>query len=292
MGVAHLALDLGPGGERRHRVDHHHVERAGADQHVGDLERLFAGVGLGDQQLVDIDPDAGGVGRVHGVLGVDVGADAAVALGLGDDVHGQGGLARGLRTEDLDHTATREPADAEGDVQRERPVDDGLDVHRGLLAHLHDRALAELLLDLAEGHLECLLSFHCHVFSSFVGVLRRAGAPVGETGYDRFAPTVGAGLRTVDGPYRRGVTLNAGRGHDCSYEQAFDQAFRGATRTGRDRRGAERGASRRRELVAAARIPTPSRPNGQGTRPRRAAGQHHGDQHPPGRRAPVAGGRG
>jgi hypothetical protein len=31
------------------------------------------------------------------VLGVDVGADAAVALGLGDDVGGEGGLAGALR---------------------------------------------------------------------------------------------------------------------------------------------------------------------------------------------------
>ena len=29
-----------------------------------------------------------------------------------------------------------------------------------LLAELHDRALAVLLLDLAERHVECLLSFH------------------------------------------------------------------------------------------------------------------------------------
>jgi hypothetical protein len=42
VAVAHLALDLGPGHERGHRVDDDDVERAGADQHVGDLERLLA----------------------------------------------------------------------------------------------------------------------------------------------------------------------------------------------------------------------------------------------------------
>ena len=35
-----------------------------------------------------------------------------------------------------------------------------LDGHGGLLAHLHDRALAELLLDPGEGHLECLVTLH------------------------------------------------------------------------------------------------------------------------------------
>ena len=66
----------------------------GADQHVGDLERLLAGVGLGDQQVVHVDPDGPGVHRVHGVLGIDVGADPTVALRLGHHVHGEGGLPR------------------------------------------------------------------------------------------------------------------------------------------------------------------------------------------------------
>ena len=52
--VAHLPLDLGPGHQRRHRVDHDDVEGRGAHQHVGDLERLLAGVRLGHQQLVDV----------------------------------------------------------------------------------------------------------------------------------------------------------------------------------------------------------------------------------------------
>ena len=46
VGVAHVALDLGPRGEGGHRVDDEHVERARADQHVGDLQGLLTGVGL------------------------------------------------------------------------------------------------------------------------------------------------------------------------------------------------------------------------------------------------------
>ena len=33
------------------------IDRAGTDQHLGDLERLLAVVGLGDQQLVDVDAE-------------------------------------------------------------------------------------------------------------------------------------------------------------------------------------------------------------------------------------------
>jgi hypothetical protein len=76
--VAHLALDLGLGRQRRDRVDHHDVHRAGAHQHVGDLERLLAGVGLRHQQVVHVHAELLGVARVERVLGVHERAGAAV----------------------------------------------------------------------------------------------------------------------------------------------------------------------------------------------------------------------
>ena len=68
-----------------------------AHQGVGDLERLLAGVGLRDQQLVDVDAELSGVAGIERVLGVDEGADAARLLRLGDAVQGERGLARGFR---------------------------------------------------------------------------------------------------------------------------------------------------------------------------------------------------
>ena len=80
MAVAHLAFDLRAGHQSRHRVDHDDVDRARADQGVGDLEGLLAVVGLADQELVDVDAEPAGVARVEGVLGVDEGRDAAAFL--------------------------------------------------------------------------------------------------------------------------------------------------------------------------------------------------------------------
>ena len=126
--VAHLALELDPRGQRRDRVDGDHVDRAGADQDVDDLERLLAVVGLGDEQLVGVDADPPRVDRVHRVLGVDEGADAATGLSLGDDVVDQRRLARGLGAEDLDDPAARDAADAEREIERQRSGRDRLDV--------------------------------------------------------------------------------------------------------------------------------------------------------------------
>jgi hypothetical protein len=128
--LAHLALDLGARRQRRHRIDHQHVDRARAHQRVGDLERLLAGVGLGDQQIVQVDAELAGIDRVERVLGVDEGADAALLLRLGDGVQRERRLARGFRPVDLDDAPARQAADAERDVEAERARRNRLDLDR------------------------------------------------------------------------------------------------------------------------------------------------------------------
>ena len=68
------------------------VQRAGADQHVGDLERLLTGVGLGHQQRVRIHAELLGVIRIQRVLGVDERGDATCGLGVGHRVQRDGCL--------------------------------------------------------------------------------------------------------------------------------------------------------------------------------------------------------
>jgi hypothetical protein len=63
VSVAHLALDLRFRHERGDGVDRDDVEGAGADEQLRDLERLFAGIGLRDEQVVDVDADPAGVLR-------------------------------------------------------------------------------------------------------------------------------------------------------------------------------------------------------------------------------------
>src|SRR3954454_1258155 len=153
--VAHLALELRSRRQRRHGVDRDHVDRAGAHEHVRDLERLLAVVGLRDQQLVDVDPDVLGVQRVHRMLRVDERADAAELLGLGQHVVDERRLTGRLRPVDLDDAAARHAADTERKVERQRPRGDGIDLDlRALVAHPHQRALAELALDLGQRALQ------------------------------------------------------------------------------------------------------------------------------------------
>ena len=130
------------------------------DQRVGDFERLLAGVGLRDEKLVHVDVELAGIDRIERVLGVDEGAGAAELLGLGDAGERQRGLARALRPVDLDNPAARQPADAERHVQPDGAGRDRLDLDGGTVAELHDRALAEGPLDLAERRVQCLLFVH------------------------------------------------------------------------------------------------------------------------------------
>jgi hypothetical protein len=70
---------------------------------------------------------------------------------FGDDLQRERGLAGGLGAVDFDHAAARQAADAQRDVEAQRPGGDDLDVLDDFaVAQAHDRALAELLLDLGE----------------------------------------------------------------------------------------------------------------------------------------------
>ena len=102
-------------------------------------------------------------GRVHRVLGVDEGADAAAPLRLGHHVVDERRLARGLGAEDLDDAAARQPADAERQVERERTGRDRADGDLWAVAHAHHRPLAELALDLPERDVERFLAFHAFI---------------------------------------------------------------------------------------------------------------------------------
>ena len=113
--VAHLALDFGARRQRRDRIDDQHVDGARAHQRVGDLERLLAGVGLRNQEIVEIDAELAGIDRIERMFGVDEGADAALLLRLGDDMQRQRRLARGFRAR-----RSRSPGRAAGRRRRAR----------------------------------------------------------------------------------------------------------------------------------------------------------------------------
>ena len=191
LAVAHLAIDFGARRQRRNGIDDEHVDRAGADQSIGDFKRLLACIGLGDQQLVEIDAKLAGIDGIERMFGVDEGTDAAQLLRFGDDMQRQRRLAGGFRAINLDHPATRQTADAKRDIEPERPRRNGLDFNRRALAEAHDRALAEGALDLGYGSVERLglvhgCSFHkaeirlAHrIFPSDMGA-RTSAMPIAE----------------------------------------------------------------------------------------------------------------
>ncbi|MCY1541391.1 hypothetical protein D9M68_770800 [compost metagenome] len=167
--IAHLAFDFGLGHQGGHRVDDDEVNGTRAHQRVGDFQRLLARIRLRDQQIGEVDPQLGGVLHIQGVFGVDERAGAADFLHFGDDLQRERGLARGFRTIDLDHAAAGQAADAQRDVQPERPRGNHLDVVRDLVvAVAHDRALAELLFDLRKRGGKRLGLFRCGGLGGFV----------------------------------------------------------------------------------------------------------------------------
>ena len=60
----------------------------------GDFEGLLTIVGLGNEEVIDIDTQLFGVATVEGVLGVDEGGEATGFLGFGNGVQGKRGFTR------------------------------------------------------------------------------------------------------------------------------------------------------------------------------------------------------
>jgi len=113
VAIAHVAFDFGLRHEGGHGVDDDDVDRVRPHEHVGDLERLLAVVGLADEELVGLHAELARVARVERVLGVDERRHAPGLLDLGDRVERERGLAARFGPVDLDDAPPRVAADAE-----------------------------------------------------------------------------------------------------------------------------------------------------------------------------------
>ena len=172
MAVAHLALQLGARHQCRHRVDDDDVDRTRAHQHFHDLQRLLAGVGLRDQQVVEVHAELGRVDWIERVLGVDEGRHARGLLRLRHRLQRERGLARGFRAVDLDDAALGQASDAERGVHGHGAGRDHVSGDaRVALSHAEDGALAVVLLDLAQRRVKIVLCCLFHWGSPFSGWL-------------------------------------------------------------------------------------------------------------------------
>ena len=103
--VAHVAFEFRLRGQGSDRIHHHKGHRARPDKGVGDLKRLLPGIGLRDQQFIQIHAKFFRILRIKRMFGVHKGTDAALFLFFCNAVKGQRGLARAFRPIDLDDPA-------------------------------------------------------------------------------------------------------------------------------------------------------------------------------------------
>jgi len=75
--IAHFAFDLALGVSAATESINQYVDRARTHQVVSDFERLLAGVGLGNQEVVEIDAKLARIDGIKRMFSVDKGANAA-----------------------------------------------------------------------------------------------------------------------------------------------------------------------------------------------------------------------
>ena len=150
MRVAHFAFQFRLRHQRRHRVDHHHVNRSGAHQRIGDFQRLFARIRLRNQEVVNIHADFLGIRRVKRVFGINKRTRPALFLRLRDNAQRQRRLARAFRPVYFHNSAFRQTADSERNVQPDGAGGNRLNINLGILPQPHNGAFAERSFNLAQ----------------------------------------------------------------------------------------------------------------------------------------------
>ena len=149
--IAHFAFQFSLGRQCRNRINNDQINGPGAGQRINDFKRLLAGVGLRNQQLLQVDAEFLCVLNVQRMFGIDEGAGAADFLHLGNHLQRQRGLARRLGAVDFNHPAARQAADAECNIETQRAGGNHLNVFNDFAGtQLHDGAFAKLLFNLGQ----------------------------------------------------------------------------------------------------------------------------------------------
>jgi len=136
---AHLALQFRLRHQGRHGVHDDHIQCVGAGQRLADGQRFFATVRLRYQQVIQVDSQSLGIGRIQRVLGVNECRQSAPFLGISDHVQHKGRFARRLGAKDFHHAPARYAAHAQRQVQRQGAGGDDLDSpERSRVTQAHD----------------------------------------------------------------------------------------------------------------------------------------------------------
>ena len=142
--VADFAVDFCLRSKRRDAVHDDKVDAVASDKRFGNVQSLFAAVGLRDVQVVDLNAESLRVIRIERVLRVDKRRHTALFLCFCDHMKRDGRFARRFGPVNFDNSAARNAAYAESDVKSKTARGDCFDLLNFGLAEFHNRALTEL----------------------------------------------------------------------------------------------------------------------------------------------------
>ena len=163
MGVPHIPFNFRFGHQSCYGVDDDDVDGTAADQGVADFQGLFAGIRLGNQQVVHVHAQMTGIFRIQGMLCIDEGSVAAPFLSFRNHVQGNRGLTGGFRPVDFNNPAPGNAPYAQCDIQGQRSRGNRLYIHLFTgVSQLHDGPLAEVLFNLFESCVQCFRLIHIH----------------------------------------------------------------------------------------------------------------------------------
>lgn len=167
-GVSDLAFEFGFGDESGDGIQDDDVEGIRADERFADAEGFLARAGLGDEEVVEIDAEALGVGGIQGVLDINESGEPSAFLGLGHDGEGERGFSGGFRPVNFHDASPGEASNTQGAVNEEIAGGDDFHFGMGIVTEAHNGTLAIIFGDLLDGQIEILGALGINFRGGFV----------------------------------------------------------------------------------------------------------------------------
>ena len=163
MRVAHFTLDFRLRYEGCYGVDDNDIDSTAAHEFFRNFQRLFSVIGLRNEKIRRIDPQMTCIHGVQRMFRIDKSGNTAGLLCRSNGMQSQGGFTRRFGTVNFDNTTARIPANADCQVNSQRPGRNDLQIHFfSQIAKAHNRTLTEIFFNFFHGIFQCRL-FRFHV---------------------------------------------------------------------------------------------------------------------------------
>ncbi len=179
--ISHFTIQFCLRHQSSNGVNDDQVNGTALNEHFADIQGLFTGIRLGQNEFININAQGFGILGIDGIFSIDEGTSASLLLTLGNGMQGKGCFTGRFRTINLDDSSLWIAANAKGSIQSDGTGRNCINRYIGTIAKPHDTAFAIFLFNCFESIVQQLIPaavlgsfcffFFCHLLLiSFISI--------------------------------------------------------------------------------------------------------------------------